>query len=188
MYSNIPKRRSAYWKVQNVIDCWLLSLKLTSLVNNNLEVKEWFNNPSDISFGDNKAVFTTGQLNNADNIILISENLNRTTLGTCFITMDEALKGLFGKPPEKATNDLDSLRIIIYMMRCCFAHNPTEPKWEIHSIYRKVFKIEEIDFILDLSNLDGIPVKFEHHHGSSGLMNLVGYCLKILKDKEGLIP
>jgi hypothetical protein len=120
-------------------------------------------------------------------VVHISANLYRTALGNCFIAFDETLDDIFGekgKEPIQPVDDINSLRIVIYMMRCCFAHDPVEPKWEVKKAYRKLIKIQEINFKIDLSQLNGKLVKFEHHNGSKGLIDLISYCLKTIKLKE----
>ena len=181
---SVPKR-SAYLKAKNIYDCWIFALYINSfLVNGKIE-KEWFNTQLNIKFDDGMVDSAVSPPKNIDSIMIVSQNLYRTALGTCFIAFDEVLLDLFGNRPTEPDNDINSLRIIIYMMRCSFAHNPAEPKWEIHPSFQKLVKIQEISFAIDFSQLNNRLVKFKHHGGSKGLMNLMSYCLNTIKSKEG---
>lgn len=178
------KKRSAYWKAKNIFDCWMLSLFFKGLIEHKTIPLELFMKPMKVKFDDGLTTFKI-QAGNVNVITGTSENLYRSTLGTCFIAFDEALLDLFGKRPARDNNDLNSLRMIIYMMRCSIAHDPAEPKWEIrHPKYKKLIKINEINFKIDFTDLDGKIVIFEHHDGSSGLSKLMDYCLKTIKAKE----
>jgi hypothetical protein len=183
--TNTDSTRSAYLKAKNIQDCWIFALYIASFIHDSKIKLEWFNDPLKVNFRDGLSGFTVTPPKNIDIVIGTSKNMYQTALGTCFIAFDESLHDLFGDRPTNPDNDINSLRIIVYMMRCSFAHNPAEPKWEIHETFQKMVKIQEIDFTIDFSQLDGIPVKYEHHGGSKGLMDLMSYCLKVIKTKEG---
>jgi hypothetical protein len=184
----LSKKRSSYLKAQNIFDCWILAIKLNNLLIEDKIPKELFNSTCEIKFNDTSGgslIITPTKDNNT--IVDISQNLYRTALGNCFVTFDEALDDIFGekgKTPILPTDDVNSLRVIIYMMRCCFAHDPIEPKWDIRPAYRKLIKIDKINFKIDFSSLNGQLIKFEHHDGSKGLIDLIFYCLKIIKENE----
>ena len=185
-YIHPDTKRSAYLKANNVFDCWILAACFNAMiVDGTIDIK-WFARPLDIKFNDGLGGVKIIPPKNSDSLIQISQNLYRTALGTCFIAFDEALSDLFGDAqPIEPNNDINSLRIIIYMMRCSFAHNPAEPKWDIHPRYRTLVKIQEIDFAMDFSHLHGKLVSFKQHDGSEGLMKLMAHCLNTIKIKEG---
>jgi hypothetical protein len=68
-------------------------------------------------------------------------NLVISGMGTTAIAMDKALEEAFGSRPTRdtATSDLDRARIVIYMIRCAFAHNPINPAWQCRDPYVGVF-------------------------------------------------
>ncbi len=102
----------------------------------------------------------------------------------CAIAIDSALDEAFGDKPDKYSDkDIDSLRAIVYMIRCAFAHNPLNPKWVIKSKYRRVFSIKEIGLKVDLTDLDDIPVHPDHHGGWEGFNKILLFSLKILREK-----
>lgn len=136
-------------------------LNQTILVNNVLRIEcKW---PSDVSKK-------------------LAQNLRLSVLGNCFIVIDEALNGIFGKKPKKySDNDIDSLRAIIYMLRCAIAHGPTAPSWKVKREYCRRFKIEEIDYELQLEGLDGKTVEHSDYGGLKGAMSLINYSLEIVR-------
>ena len=178
--------RSAYLKARNVFDCWVLALRVHDLIVEGRIKKEWLNTQAEIKFSDGNSGIKISPTKYVDTIVKISENLTRTALGTCFIAFDEALTDLFGDLPKDTNNDLDSLRIIIHLMRCSFAHNPAEPKWDIRLNNRKKIKIQKINFVIDFGQLNGKLVKFEHHDGSEGLTKLMSYCFETIKNEENI--
>jgi len=109
-------------------------------------------------------------------------NLRLSVLGTCFIVIDEALNGVFGEKPKKyADNDIDALRAIIYMLRCAIAHSPMAPRWQAKGEYRRKFRINEIDYEIDATQLDGKIVKHGDYGALAGVATLINYVLEVLK-------
>ena len=112
----------------------------------------------------------------------LAQNLRLCVEGNCFIVIDEALNGIFGNKPEQySDNDIDSLRAIIYMLRCAIAHGPTAPSWKVNRKYCRIFKIKEIDYELRLDGLDGKTVKHTDYGGLKGAMSLINYSLEIVR-------
>ena len=109
-------------------------------------------------------------------------NMRLCMLGTCFIVMDEALDNVFGKKPEDyADNDTDALRAIVYMLRCATAHGPTAPRWQASGIYNRIFRINEIGYKIDATQLDGKIVKHGDYGALKGVITLLDYTLEVLK-------
>ena len=73
---------------------------------------------------DFKATFNAVQLKvNARNMVLM-------TLGTTAIAMNKALEVVYGKEFDPAdTSPAGSARVLIYQIRCAFAHDPLIPVW-----------------------------------------------------------
>ena len=73
---------------------------------------------------DFKATFSADQLNtHTRNMILM-------TLGTTAIAMNKALEVVYGKEFDPAdTSPAGSARVLIYQIRCAFAHDPLIPIW-----------------------------------------------------------
>ncbi len=120
----------------------------------------------------------------------LSHNLLLCALGSCFVVIDEALNGIFGdKPNEYSDSDIDALRAIIYMFRCAISHGPTAPRWKAEGKYRRNFEIREIDYQLNIGELNGKYFKHVQYGGLPGVGSLINYSLEIakrhsVKDKE----
>ena len=120
---------------------------------------------------------------NSDSIIGLSNNLTLCILGNCFIVIDEALDNVLGnKPIVYSDTDIDALRAIIYMLRCAIAHNPTAPVWNAKGAYDKDFKIKEIGYELKAKQLDGKILNHGHYGNMQGIMSLINYSLKVVKE------
>jgi hypothetical protein len=59
------------------------------------------------------------------------------------------------KAHEDESAERRAARCAIYMIRCAFAHNPVNPKWEAKKQYQAVFKVASIDYTLDAREIDG---------------------------------
>jgi hypothetical protein len=114
-------------------------------------------------------------------LVGIAGNLNNIMLGTCFIAIDEAFNTVFGPKPRSLENDLNSLRAIIFMIRCAFAHNPTTPTWEIKKLkYQRVLSVKEIGYTLDFTSLNGKIFR----ENRCDLNRLIKHCLTLLQKVE----
>lgn len=110
-------------------------------------------------------------------------NLKLCVMGNCFIVIDEALNGIFGDRPQNYSDtDIDALRAIIYMLRCAVAHNPTAPVWNAKGVYCRDFRIAEIRYELRVKQLNNIPVNHSHYGGLKGVISLIDYSLKTVKE------
>ena len=119
---------------------------------------------------------------NTKNISDLTKNLRLCVLGNCFIVIDEALVAEFGKRPDSySDNDLDSLRAIIYMLRCTIAHGAMTPRWQATGVYCRKFRINEINYELDATNLDGKIVKHGDYGALAGVFVLIEYARIVIK-------
>ncbi len=172
-----------YQNAKSAVDCWAFSLYLKygfeqgkipdNIFENKLEFKS-----------NGEVIISIKPRNQKINTIGLSQNLMSYMLGNCFLTFDEALDDIFGDKPEGAykDNDIDSLRAIVYMIRCAHAHTPSKPIWRIDKQkYKRLFIIKEIDFKIDFKDLDGKDLSENHHNGFYGLWILIDYALAIIK-------
>ena len=104
-------------------------------------------------------------------------NQLRAALGIATIQIDSVLTDYFCNKPYLDTDpDRKAARCIIYMIRCAFAHNPLEAKWEIkNQEYSGVFSVPSINFTLDTTNLDGRPLD-DANMNWFRLFDLMDYC------------
>jgi hypothetical protein len=94
------------------------------------------------------------------------------------IAADRALDDTFGAKPQPAAalSDQDATRVVMYMLRCAYAHDPLNPRWECRGPYLGVFRINALDFELDTRALHGQPWNIAHVGGPLGYFNLLAQC------------
>ncbi len=176
------KSLTPYINAKAVYDSWIFSLYIQAGVKNGIISSSEFNRELTIKVEGKKIALIQPPTNDTVDIDGIADNLEKITLGTCLIAFDEALDQVFDKKPETyVDSDIDSLRAIIYMMRCAFAHSPTTPKWCIKKRNRRIFNIKEIQFVMDFRQLDGKELTYENHGGLQTLWKLMEYCLTMIK-------
>ncbi|MFC1937578.1 hypothetical protein ACFLWY_03355 [Chloroflexota bacterium] len=84
-------------------------------------------------------------------------NQLRAALAVAAIQIDSVLRDYFGNEPYQDTDhERRAARCIMYMIRCAFAHNPLEPKWEVRGKhYADVFSVASANFTLNTGGLNG---------------------------------
>jgi hypothetical protein len=117
-------------------------------------------------------------------IVANTKNLSLCVLGNCFLVVDEALDEVFGKKPQKyADTDLDSLRIIIYMLRCAIAHGATAPRWKAQEQFKRIIRINDISYQLDARHIDGKLLEHKDFGRLDGALRLIDYSCSVI-DRE----
>lgn len=95
----------------------------------------------------------SNQFNTYDDLVLASQNNVLICVGAAAITLHESLQDAY-KKPTKLNTDEEKLAGLIYMIRCCYAHNMAEPKWEIRNqIYKTIYTAGNKQ--IDLRNVHG---------------------------------
>jgi hypothetical protein len=113
-------------------------------------------------------------------ILANTKNLNLCVLGNCFLAVDEALDEVFGKKPQIfAETDLDSLRAIVYMLRCAIAHGTTAPRWNAQGQFKRVIRINEIGYELDARNIHDELIEHKDFGRLDGALSLIDYACKL---------
>jgi len=83
-----------------------------------------------------KKPHTTGELTHG------TRNLMLTTLGTTALATSKALEVVYeGKPDPEDTSPFGSARILIYQIRCAFAHDPLNPVWAPTKSYDRNYRV-----------------------------------------------
>ena len=117
-----------------------------------------------------------------------SRNLMLITLGTTAISTNRALEIVYGKRVNpNDTSPEGSARVLLYQIRCAFAHDPLNPIWAPHHgkynrQYELAFKTPTDEPItyhckFNPSLLDGKPLKPKHIGGMKGYLGLLHYFL-----------
>ena len=99
------------------------------------------------------------------------------------IAADRALDDTFGPKPQAApaSSDQVATRVIMYMLRCAYAHDPLDPRWECRGPYLGVFRIDELGFELDTTVLNGQPWNIAHVGGPIGYFALLDFCQQLVE-------
>lgn len=105
-------------------------------------------------------------------------NLFLSALGTLLITVCEACDEIWGKLNKKIEGNLEKARMILYMLRCAFAHGPFEPKWCIKKDYQ--LRVEVLfsngnKMVFDGFHLNGKNLKFDDIGGLENLITIIKY-------------
>jgi hypothetical protein len=85
---------------------------------------------------DFTAVFGTDQLK------AHAHNMTRMSLGTTAIATNKAIEAVFGELNPADTSPDGSARVILYQIRCAFAHDPLNPVWTPHTTkYNHTYRV-----------------------------------------------
>lgn len=112
---------------------------------------------------DNTVLFTTGSMVfNSRSTREETVACSKINVGMCFGASAMALNTAF----ELASIDRSKhdVAMIVYMVRCAFAHNIADPKWEVRGKFLKNidFPMDRGQIHIDFTSLNGQPFKYEH--------------------------
>jgi hypothetical protein len=176
------KTFTAYQKAKAAYDCWIFSFRIWAGIENNDITSRIYNIPININVREEKKTLVLPADNQNVNLKLLAHNLEHIAQGACFLVFDEALKDILKRKTKIMVKDFESLRAIIYMFRCAFAHNPLRPKWRIETCYRKKYYIKEINFNIDFSQLHGKELTLEQSGGLESTLRLIKFCLMTINN------
>jgi hypothetical protein len=122
--------------------------------------------------------------------------LNHLNCAICsfWIAIDEAFNKILGKKNPKKDSAIDDFRAVIYMFRCAFTHEISEPKWYVidKSYLRRPYRllvplecrcggIEE--FYFDFTAINGQNVKTEAFKHFRGLATFSKMAYNLLREE-----
>ena len=139
-------------------------------------------------------VLVEGKHMTADDVHDFILNHLNSAICSFWIAVDEAFDKVFGKKRPKIDSVIDDFRAVIYMFRCAFSHEISEPKWHVYdpSYRRRPYcllvpidcrdaGVEEFHF--DFSSLNGKNVKTEAFKYFKGLFTLSKMAYKFLRNE-----
>ena len=90
-----------------------------------------------------------------------AENNLRAALGVAAVQIDDVMSRHFGnKPYADKDEERRAARCIVYMVRCAFAHNPIQPRWEVRDgRYVDDFYVPSVGIRLDTRQLHDKPLR-----------------------------
>jgi hypothetical protein len=125
--------------------------------------------------------------------------LNHLNSAICsfWIAIDEAFDKVLGKKNPKNDSAIDDFRAVIYMFRCAFAHEISEPKWYVKDkTYRRhPYKLSVPpecscggvdEFCFDFTSLNGQNVKTEAFKHFRGLATFSQMACELLRSEVQL--
>lgn len=132
----------------------------------------------------NNIVYPNSSFHTYDDLILAAQNNVSMCFGVTAITLDTALAdaGIDRNPDD--LSEKGCLRTIIYMVRCAFAHNMMEPKWEVRGNYNKSIELNlnNIRLLIDLPQLNGKVFEYNDIGGTDNWLTIKELTKKIIAD------
>lgn len=133
------------------------------------EAMTWVSGQSLVALAEN--TFTS-----EDDFILALQNNVQIAFGAAAITLDVCRQEVGLDLPHPIISERDQLVALIYQIRCCFAHDIAEPKWDIRNEkYKRVYDLGYKQ--IDLTNVNG---KFFEYDDIGGLDTLAVMRMKLI--------
>lgn len=123
-----------------------------------------------------------------------TRNLMLITLGTTAIATNKALEFVYGYVRPTDTSQQGSAQVLLYQIRCAFAHDPMNPIWASTPKYDHHYRVTvsvnrpaseptmERTIQFHPPSLKDRPLNPEHFGGLGGYLGLLQYFQKIVKD------
>jgi len=97
--------------------------------------------------------------------------------------VDRALSDALGKRPlnRQAARSIDALAgldaawVLVYMVRCAFAHDPFNPRWECRGRYLGTLRVAALNLTVDLRERNGQRLQPDEFGGLGGYMSLLQF-------------
>ncbi|SRR6266566_8607992 len=111
--------------------------------------------------------FPTGYFSDANNITRAAAVSALLAFGATVLVLDKAFEVMGMKCDPEATDNVGQLQILVYMVRCAYAHGIAEPRWEVRGKYlRSIFvDLDGTSIAIDLHTLNGQVFMVEHLGG-----------------------
>ncbi len=136
------------------------AIKLMCYCENNDLDKSRFDGDVTIKFKNENKVFPDNSFSTYEEIIKHSQ----INVGICFGASAIALDAAFEAAGFNCKKrPLDDIRSIVYMIRCAFAHNIADPKWEVKGDFLRQINLtlEGKMTLIDLTQLNGRPFRYD---------------------------
>ena len=139
-----------------------------------------------------KGVLIEGKEMDEEDVLRFFLNHLNSAICSFWIAIDEAFEKVFGKKNPKANSIIEDFRAVIYMFRCAFAHEISEPKWYVRdaAYRRRPYRLSVPpecrcggvdEFFFDFTLLHGQNVKtkaFKHFRGLATFSKMACELLK----------
>jgi len=114
-----------------------------------------------------------------------ASNLPRAAQAIAISAAHNALTERFGTlpdPDQSTLSELDTLRWFVYVVQCCYAHDPLRPSWKLEAPrLRRRFQFPALGIDVDAAQLVGQRFDPLLIGGTGGFMRLVDHCRKVIE-------
>ena len=152
------------------------AIKLTtSAESGRLRVEE-IDTPTVVQDGRSVLVLPDRVLSSQDDLILACQNNVTISFGAAAITLNRCREEAGLQLPDPIASVDDQWIALVHQVRCAFAHDISEPRWNItKDRYVRVFEIGTVR--ADLTSLHGLPFEHAQIGGAEALFLLKDYGL-----------
>jgi hypothetical protein len=143
------------------------AIKLLSYSENGEIVAGKFDSDHTVILDGGNIRLPTGYFSTSDNIIRAANVYVSLASGATALVLDKAFE-VAGVKQNFASDDIiGKIRILIYMVRCAYAHGIADPCWAIKAKYHRILQIEfdDVSISLDLKCLHDQRFDFEQIGG-----------------------
>jgi hypothetical protein len=111
--------------------------------------------------------FPSQSFNTDEDIRLAAENNYSITLGFSALVLDRALSDRGLSSDLTPSSPYRDLRSLVYMVRCAFAHDMMQPRWEARGVFARELRITLPSgaLVVDVRALNGQPFMDSHIGG-----------------------
>lgn len=159
------------------------AIKLMCYCENNDLDKSKFDGDITLKFRKENKVFSDNSFATYEEIIKHSQ----INVGICFGASAIALDAAFEAAGFSCKKrPLDNIRSIVYMIRCAFAHNIADPKWEVKGDFLKQISLvlEEETILIDLNQLNGRSFRYDDVGDLPNWYRIKNASLDIIKELQ----
>ena len=113
-------------------------------------------------------------LNTNDDLIIALENMLGVSFGAAAITLNRSREEAGVPFPKVIQSEMDQFVVLAYQIRNAFAHDISEPRWEIRNpAFLREYRFGPVS--VDLSNLNGERFDYKHIGGPEVLFWMKEY-------------
>lgn len=111
---------------------------------------------------------------NDNDLIIALGNMLGVAFGAAAITLNRCREGAGVQFPKDIVTEIDQFVVLVYQIRNAFAHDISEPCWEIRNpAFLRPYEFGPIS--VDLTNLNGRPFDYKHIGGPEVLFWMKDY-------------
>jgi hypothetical protein len=129
---------------------------------------------AEVTWVDGNMVFVVPPALGSDDDLIVALTNNLTiAFGAAAITLNRVREELGLTLPQPIESEEDQCIALTYQIRNAFAHDISEPKWQMNTRYRRCYEFGGQRF--DLTELDGVAFEYNHIGGPGALFDIRKY-------------